>query len=183
MQITKLTAILVFLTFCTSVQAQGLFTFEVGKYWKYSVSGKKTYEMKNYIARSKIIKGKEWFQLIEYGERFWVSNSSEGQLEAVHLNETEAENTNDLGIALIFKYPAKAGDSWDSAGTPTKYIGIKTITVPAGTFKCHMYHMDLEGRNYSDTCIAEGVGIIYNESILNNQEKEISKLIEYGKRI
>ena len=177
----KTLSTMVILVLCTQVQAQVLFELKVGKYWRYAVSGEKQHEVKNYIAKSKIINGREWFQLIEYGEKFWISNSSEGQLEAENLNETEAENTSDLGVSIIFKFPAEVGDSWKTYfGTHTKYIGLKTISVPAGTFTCHMYHMDLRGNDFSNTCIAEGVGVVYNESRLNNQTKEISKLIEYG---
>jgi hypothetical protein len=43
--------------------------------------------------------------------------------------------------------------------------------------------MELGGRNYSDTCIAEGVGVIYNESVMNNGETEISRLINFGSKI
>jgi len=163
-------------------QVRNLYPLEVGKYWKYSVSGSKPYEVENHISRSKEINGKHWFQLIEYGERFWISNSSEGQIEAVNLYETEAEDYRNLDISVIFKFPVNHGDTWNSGGTPVKYIGEKLINVPAGEFRCHMYHMDLGGINYSDTCIAVDIGVIYNETILNEQDRQVSKLIEYGIR-
>lgn len=175
-------SLIISLTLCTSLYGQELYDLEVGKTWKYAVSGKEPYEVVNHISRSKIIDGKRWFQLIEYGEKFWVINSSQGQMEAVNLNETDAEKTDNLGVELIFKFPAHAGETWVSAGTPTKYIGIKEISVPAGKFRCHMYHMDLGGKDYSDTCIAKGVGVIYNEAILDGGEKEISRLLSYGKK-
>lgn len=43
-----------------------------------------------------------------------------------------------------------------------------------------MYHMVLGDNDYSDTCITESVGVIYNEPILNSEPKEISVLVEYG---
>lgn len=170
-----------FIVFSIPVKANELFTFEVGKYWKYSVQASDTYEVVNHIEKSKIINGKKWYQLIEYGEKFWVSNSPKGQVEAVNLYETQGEYTGDLEVSLIFKYPAKVGEQWGMPENLVIYNGLKSISVPAGKFNCHMYHMDLGGNNYSDTCIAEGVGVIYNESILNDGDKEISRLVEYGK--
>ena len=171
------------LMLCTSVNGQGLYEFEVGMFWEYSVIGKNSYKVVNHVPRSKIINGKKWFQLVEYGEKFWVANSPQGQIEAVNLYETDAEKTDNLKIELIFKFPATEGDTWVPSETPTRYMGIREITVPAGEFMCHMYHMELGGKYYSDTCIAEGIGVIYSEAVLDNGEKEISKLIRYGKRI
>lgn len=177
----KIITTIILLSLFSSVFGKDLFEFEVGMSWEYRVSGKQSYNVVNRISMSKMINGKMWFQLTEYGEKFWVRNSPQGQVEAINLNETDAEKTDDLGVELIFKFPAKSGETWLSYGSLTKYIGIQEMNVPAGKFMCHMYHMDLGGGEYSDTCIAEGVGVIYNEAVLNGNEKEVSRLIKYEK--
>ncbi len=168
--------------------SEGLFELEVGSYWVYEVSDKSSKRtVTNYIADEKQIEHIKWFQLIEYGEKFWIRNTDEGQSEAVNLytmdtNQLDRLDAKVVREELMFKHPAKVGERWIILENYIEYTGQQTVEVPAGKFKCHMYSITQYEITYSHSCIAEGVGIIYADNLMENGEKEVSLLTEWGKQ-
>ena len=178
------------LFFSTSflVQADGLFEPRVGQYWIYSIEGKESLRIENRIVASKKIGSKEWFHMIEYGEKFWIRNSDLGQMEAVNLYTKKPEDIEDIigeevvREELVFKFPAKKGESWVTLENTLTYEGEISVTVPAGEFECHMYAISYNKTVYSTSCITEGVGVIYSEVWMEDGRTEISRLEEWGIR-
>jgi len=159
--------------------AGSLFELKVGMTWTYVIEGDNDGQVTNKIADAKLILGNRWFQLIEFGDRFWIRNSDIGQVEAVNLFDSDAENVTAIEELVIFKYPATAGEKWNESDSPITYLGKQRLQVPAGDFDCHVYHIHIVGDSYSKYCVAEGVGVIYNESILDDDSKRITKLLEF----
>ena len=162
-----------------TVSAEPLFYFHVGAEWTYQVKGSTSRSVTNSVSEVRTINGKNWYKLIEYGEAFWVGNSDKGQVEAVNFFEDNPQQLDEPEERLIFKYPAKVGETWDNVESPTTYQGVTTVTVPAGTFECHIYFIDMGGGNYSKSCIAVNVGVIYNEAVLDSGAKEVAELVSY----
>jgi hypothetical protein len=170
--------------------ATGLFPLAVGEYWVYEIrAGNQTSTVENRITASHTIGDTEWFLSVEYGEKFWIRNSAEGQVEAVNLyskSETAAVfeqlDPKTLHEELLYKFPAQAGDSWVALENVLRYEGKKTLTVPAGTFECHSYSITQYGQTYSHSCIAEGVGVVYSDNTLPDGQLEISRLKDWGGR-
>jgi len=182
------------LTTCAAKPAispdKALFPLTVGQYWVYEVSlDDEGVIVENHIASSQIVGETQWFLSIEYGEKFWIRNTPEGQVEAVNLY-TKGENaaifeqldTKTLREELLFKFPAQPGDSWIALENILRYEGKKILTVPAGTFECHFYSITQFGKTYAHNCIAEGIGIIYSDNTLPDGKLEISRLKRWGKR-
>jgi len=168
---------------------RALFPLEVGRYWKYQVKGKQESRAENSIAASLKIGNTEWFESIEYGERFWIRNGKQGQVEAVNLygkgeNAAVFENIDPKVIheELMFKFPAEKGESWSTLDNTIRYEGKQIIKVPSGEYNCHMYSITQYAQTYSHSCIAEGVGIVYSDNTLPDGGKEVSELVEWGKK-
>lgn len=173
----------------------GLFPLVVGHFWIYEIGmDDETSTVENKIAASQVIGDTEWFLSIEYGEKFWIRNSPEGQVEAVNLY-TKGEDAaiferldpKTIHEELIFKFPAQAGDNWVTLDNVLRYEGQRIFTVPAGTFQCHYYSItqpfiDKQGQTYAHNCIAEGIGVIYSDNTLPDGTLEISRLKKWGKR-
>ena len=172
-----------------AMTARGLFPLEVGRYWIYQLDGDKQKTVKNSIASTLTIGETQWFESIEFGEKFWIRNGDEGQMEAVNLY-TKDENAaifekidpKVIHEELMFKFPARPGDTWTTLENLISYEGIETLTVPAGDFSCHMYSIAQYGQTYSHSCIAEGIGVVYSDNILPDGKKEISRLLEWSKK-
>lgn len=172
-------SILLILLFSPCVCAEPLFYFHSGSSWTYQVEGEKNYEVTNEVVEVKTVDGQNWYKLVEFGETFWVANKEGGQYEAVNFFEKMPSQIEKAEEVLIFKYPAKVGETWGNYYSPTTYLGVKNIIVPAGEFRCHMYYIDMGNGDYSKPCIAKNVGVVYSEAVLNNGPKEISKLLYY----
>lgn len=173
------TYLFILLLVSQAASAEPLFYFHVGTAWTYEVEGSTTSTVTNTVSEVRTVNGKNWYKLVEYGETFWVGNTERGQVEAVNFFDGNPEQLDEPEEVLIFKYPATVGETWNNAGSPTTYKGKQTITVPAGIFDCHVYFIDMGLGYYSKSCIANNVGVVYNEAILENGVKEISKLIKY----
>lgn len=167
-----------------------LFPLAVNQYWVYEILlDNEGAIMENQIASSQLIGETEWFLSIEYGEKFWIRNSAEGQVEAVNLY-TKGENAavfeqldpKTIREELLYKFPARAGDSWVTLENILRYEGKKILTVPAGTFECHSYSITQHGQTYSHSCIAEGIGVVYSDNTLPDGKLEISRLKHWGTR-
>jgi hypothetical protein len=172
----------VFLVLSGAVQSEPLFYFHVGSSWTYQVEGGSKGIVTNRVSEMRVVRGKNWYKLIEYGEIFWVGNSELGQVEAVNFFEKTPGQNDKPEEILIFKYPAEVGETWGNVGSPTTYKGIETITVPAGTFDCYLYYIDMGQGDYSKSCIALNIGVVYNESVFNGGAKEISRLLKYEQK-
>lgn len=171
--------LLFLLIFSQSALSDSIFSLHVGDKWIYQIEGGSTNSATNSVAEVRTINGKNWYKLIEFGDSFWVRNTDLGQVEAVNFFDRTPDQFDVADEVLVFKYPAKVGETWPNNDSPVTYRGVKTITVPAGTFDCHEYYIDLGGDYYSLYCIAINIGIIYNEAVLYNRTKEISKLVRY----
>lgn len=172
---------LVVLFSAQALSAAGLYQLRVGLVWYYELEGAAQETARSSINRSVVANGVEWFELTEYGERFWVRNASQGQVEAVNYFDSDFNVSEPVEEALIFKYPAAIGETWGSPESPTAYLGRRKITVPAGTFECHVYRFDLGGGAFSESCIAEGIGVVFNKFKDNSGNTEVSKLLRFEK--
>lgn len=170
---------LITLFFCSSAIAEPLFELRVGASWTYVVSGNEEYIVTNRIMEQRSAQGITWFRLSEYGDTFWIRNSKQGQVEAVDLFNSDFDPAQARNEGLIFKFPANAGDQWNMDFSPTTYRGIRTTKVPAGSFSCHEYFIDMGNGSYSLSCIAEGLGVIYNETVFEDSSREVSRLLRY----
>jgi hypothetical protein len=167
-----------------------LFSLETGRYWKYQVTrGERASTVENTISSSKRIGDIEWFESIEYGDRYWIRNGNQGQVEAVNLytkdeNDAVFEQIDPKVIheELIFKYPATPGDRWETLENTLRFEGTKSMDVPAGHFTCLMYSITQYGQTYSHSCIAPGVGVVYSDNTLPDGGLEVSRLIKWGKK-
>ena len=166
-----------------------LFTLETGKYWSYQIhKGDEQATVKNVVADSKWLGDTQWFLLVEYGEKFWVRNTAKGQVEAVNLYSKEPDDLIFVQLdpkavreELIFKFPARPGDSWITLENNIRYEGVYSKTVPAGIYHCHLYSISRYGEIYSHSCIAEDIGVIYSDNLLESGEWEVSELESWGK--
>ena len=171
--------LLLFFLLTSNAYAEPLFYFHVGSSWTYQVEGKKNYQVTNKVIEVKTIDGQNWYKLVEYGEVFWVANKEHGQFEAINFFDKNPSQLQKAEEILVFKYPAEVGETWKNNDSPTTYLGTTNIVVPAGEFTCHMYHIDLGKGDYSKSCIAKHVGVVYNEVKFENNSTEISKLLHY----
>ncbi|WP_155247331.1 hypothetical protein [Teredinibacter turnerae] len=129
-----------------TIRAEPLFYFHVGATWTYQVEGGHQETVTNRVSEIRAVNGKNWYKLIEYGEVFWVANSEKGQVEAVNFFEGNPGQLEVPEEILVFKYPAKIGETWNNNESPTTYSGLEKITVPAGSFECHSYYIDMGAR-------------------------------------
>lgn len=166
----------------SAVQASSLYQLRVGASWTYEVEvkGSVSYPVVNHIVDKHLVDGVEWYQLVEFGDYFWVANTDEGQVEALMNYLDETPPPEGVGVLLTFKFPAQLGEQWTMAyGEVVTYQGTQDMTVPAGSFTCHLYFIDIQKDGYSEFCIAEGVGVVYNASELNGGPLEVARLIAY----
>lgn len=165
--------------FAQCAYTEPLFNFHAGSSWTYQVEGNENYKVTNEVIEVKTVDGQNWYKLVEYGETFWVTNKEHGQFEAINFFDKDPSQTDKAEEVLVFKFPAKVGETWSNNESPTTYLGIKNIVVPAGEFECHMYYIGMGNENYSKSCIAKHIGVVYNEARLENNSKEVSKLLYY----
>jgi len=166
------------LLFSTVVHADALYDFKVGTKWTYAIDGSSE-TVTNFVEDKVTTKnGRTWFKLVEYGESFWVANSEHGQIEAFEHYNASLKSGALPKEYLVFKFPAQVGEVWNKTDVPTTYEGIVTLEVPAGKYDCHLYVIDMADGNFNKSCIAEGVGVVYSESVLNNGPKETARLIK-----
>ncbi|MFN3881149.1 MAG: hypothetical protein ACK4L8_06950 [Nitrincola lacisaponensis] len=168
--------------FATSVNATPLFELRVGASWTYEVDvkGGTSYTLVNHIDDKHIVDGTVWYRLVEFDEIFWITNTSQGQMEALSSMTSEMPPSSGVEMQLIFKFPAEPGEQWTTVdGDVITYRGKHRTTVPAGSFSCHIYFIDMEEEGYSEFCIAEGIGVIYNIFELKGYPKEVAKLVDY----
>lgn len=148
-------------------------------YWEYEIDGDANRLERNRVASKKHIQGGEWYELVEYGESFWVRNGRDGQQEAQNLYNTQADDVKEIDEILVYKYPFDIGESYKSGIDVVKVLGEQEVTVPAGSFRCTIFHIDMSEGNYSRNCIAKGVGVVQNEFYYKGK-LSVSRLVEYG---
>jgi hypothetical protein len=160
-------------------QEDVLYPLTNGSSWTYNVIAKKNYTVTNKIVEEKLIDGVKWYKLHEYDSILWVRNNKLGQVEAANYFGKETPPLEKAQEVVAFKFPVKLGDTWEYNGAIVTYKGIERMEVPAGIFECHVYYIDLGDDFYDKLCIAKDIGIVYNEEIVEDNDKEISKLIKY----
>jgi hypothetical protein len=146
-----------------------------GLSWTYEVEGETTTTVTNKILRTVFFNNTEWYELEEYGKKFWIRNTELGQVEALYFHESTAEE------GVVFKFPAKPGESWMIHEDKHVYLGQFEVSVPAGKYRCHMYLINMGSGSYSKSCIAENVGVVFNEFKLKGKKKQISRLVSFRK--
>jgi len=174
----KLLLVLIALGLPVTAQAEPLYPLAVGMYWTYQV-GDVEKPVTNRIVSSKTILSNKWYQLNEFGDTFWIRNTEQGQVEAINLWGTGAENVTTIEELLVYKYPNKAGETYNLGEDSITIEAEKTVTVPAGTFQCTPYRIQMTEIDYSISCIAQGVGVVENE-FMNQGRLSVSRLLEYG---
>lgn len=170
---------------CWLTRPHELFPLEVGSSWTYQV-GDKAALAENTITTSLIIGTTTWYLYQEFGEKFWIRNGPEGQLEAVNLYNKgenaaifEKLDAKSVREELVFRFPANPGESWITLENEIRYEGLRKMDVPAGTFNCHYYSITQYGQTYSHTCIAEQVGIVFSDRQLPDGNWETSTLLRW----
>ena len=162
-----------------TAQAEPLYPLAVGMYWTYQV-GDVEKPVTNRIVSSKTLLGNKWYQLNEFGDTFWIRNTEQGQVEAINLWGTGAENVTTIEELLVYKYPNQVGETYKLGEDSITIEAEKTVTVPAGTFQCTPYRIQMTESDYSISCIAQGVGVVENE-FMNQGRLSVSRLLKYGK--
>lgn len=180
-----LTGTYLLLSGCWHAKTPELFPLTVGSHWKYQTDNSPTL-IENAIVSSLQIGDTRWFLYREYGEKFWIRNGPEGQLEAVNLYNKgehaaifEQLDAKSVREELLFRFPAKPGDTWVMLENEIRYEGLRDMTVPAGSFSCHFYSITQYGQAYSHTCIAEQVGIVFSDRQLEDGSWENAVLVEW----
>lgn len=170
---------------CSYHPAHELFPLGVGSSWTYEV-GTEARRVENTITTSLTIGTTTWYLYQEFGEKFWIRNGPEGQLEAVNLYNKgenaaifEQLDAKSIREELLFRFPARAGESWVMLENEIRYEGQREMSVPAGTFDCHYYSISQYGQTYSHTCIAEQVGIVFSDRQLPDGSWETSSLVAW----
>ncbi len=171
------------LFFVQVVSAIELYPLHLGAVWWYEaeLNGVPQEIMQSYIQHSVVVDGVEWFELVEDGQRFWVRNTPDGQAEAENYFDRDLNISEPIDEVLIFKYPAVVGETWSGVESSIAYLGLHTIEVPAGVFECHMYHFKDMDEVFSESCIAEGVGIVYNKFKDDGNKTSVIKLLKMDK--
>lgn len=163
----------------TLVHGDSLFEISVGSWWKYKVNKGEAPESISSISDAKVIDGVKWYLLVEDGSKYWIRNSEHGQVEAVNFFDSIPEDDDKAEEIVVFKYPSTKGDTWSYVTDLSTYLGMKDVEVPAGRYKCHMYNIQMSETDYSAVCIAEHVGVVFNEVVLNGGKKMTYELISF----
>ena len=144
--------ILLIITAClfNTANADPLYPLKVDMYWVYELEEDPGNPVTNKVISKKTILGNEWYELEEYGDTFWVRNTAEGQVEAFNLFNTDARDVSQVEEVIIYRYPYRAGETYTIDEDVITIAGERNITVPAGTFQCIEYRIDMPpGPDYS----------------------------------
>ena len=159
--------------------AAELYPLTVGSWWTYKVSGENYTETTNRVTESKVIGGKTWYRLIDHGDTFWVRNGPEGQVEAMALFGTDADQPVDaLDETLVFKYPVSPGAVYALGEDQVRVDGERTITTAGGEFVCLQYVIGMGGESFAAQCITPGVGPVEIEFFFDGR-RSVSRLVDY----
>ena len=173
--------ILFLLLFSSSLSIAGPYELRTGLTWTYELTGGEQNEVINSVPRSVVIDGVEWFELNEYGERFWVRNTEQGQVEAVNYYERDLDASEPIVESLVYKFPVLVDETWGDPDSPVIYLGLRDVTVPAGEFTCHLYRFDLGDGATSESCVSNGAGVVLNEFKNVDGTRQVSRLVRYVK--
>lgn len=178
--IARRLACAVLLVGTVQVAAAGeLYPLTVGSWWTYKVSGENYTEATNRIAESGLIGSKTWYRLIDHGETFWVRNGPEGQVEAMALFGTDADQPVDaLDETLVFKYPVSPGTVYPlGEAQQVSVVGERTLTTGGREFTCIQYVIEMDG-DFAAQCITPGVGPVEIE-VSAGGRRSVSRLVDY----
>lgn len=122
-----------------------------------------------YFTRNSL--GPEWEEYHFHREVDGEFNTKSGTWQRVYFTDTPEqtsyrrngpsgyESLIDGSPTLVYKYPAKKGESWSFQEGTITYMGRIIKQVPAGIYPCHWYKGNLPEEKY-DTCIAPELGTI-----------------------
>lgn len=163
------------------VYADVLFELHVGAEWLYEMEGTENRQGVVRIETAHAVDGVLWYRLNEFGEVFWIRNGDGGQIEALNVDEDGPHMRGDADDELlVFHYPAEAGERWSFFDTEVTYQGVRSMSLPAGGFDCHAYHLDMGDGDYSLSCFTPEVGLVYNEAVLEGGPKTVARLLRFN---
>jgi len=164
----------------SSLEPNALIPLAVGNSWSYvQVGGTETATAE--VLKSKNREGSSWFLYKEFGDIFWIRNDEEGQVEAINAFGVH-ELPGNLEEEVVLYSPGKAPTAYRNSGGDTQYKSCEEqLTVPAGTFPCHIYTIDLGDGSSSVNYYSPGVGLIRNE-FTTDTGTVIFELTEYRVR-
>jgi len=143
-------------------EPNALIPLDIGNRWVFTELGNNATHIVNVI-KSSTANDNTWYLYNEFGDKFWLRNHNGYQYEAIDAFDKELPNSVTYS-EIVFYPPDKTPDTYKSSGGDIKYSKCeKPLTVPAGTFPCHIYRVDLGYGNYSINYYAIGIGLIRNE--------------------
>ncbi len=186
MQRAKLASLLMLLSFfagCaskpfySSSEPDALIPLEIGNRWTFTELGNNTTHIVSVIKSSRA-DDNTWYQYNEFGDKFWLRNHNGYQYEATNAFDKDLPATVSHS-EIVFYPPAKTPKIYKSSGGIIEYSKCKKpLSVPAGTFHCHIYRVDMGQGNYSINYYAVGIGLIRNE-YSTDKGTEIYELSSY----
>ena len=153
-----------------------LIPLAVGNTWTYTrLETNETLQSK--VEKSQNLNGTTWYLYNEVGERFWVRNEGMNQYEALDFYDAEEIKGEEIKTAMVLNVDA-ASYSFESVESAS-YRKCKTsITVPAGTFACHLIRFELGQGEYSENYFKEGIGLLKSTYHTSNDTRTI-ELVDY----
>ena len=150
--------------------SNGLIPLRIGNSWNYEFTDYdssdaivQTENQIETIVNDTTIINSIWYSYNYLPNGFWFTNKTDGYWSFVKKGTGNIANDTST---IVFKYPAKVGDIYGNAETPTEVIETdEEITVPAGTFKVIHIKTDYQFlKNYLlnsfDTYISPKIGVI-----------------------
>jgi|AntRauTorcE11898_2_1112593.scaffolds.fasta_scaffold02014_4 hypothetical protein len=146
----------------SSFEPNALIPLAVGNSWSYAqVGGIETATAE--VLKSEHQMDSSWFLYKEFGDIFWLKNDEGDQVEAINAFGTR-ELPHRLEEEIIFYSPGEGPTAYKISGGHIQYNSCEEqLTVPAGTFPCHAYTIDLGDGISSVNYYSPGVGLIRNE--------------------
>lgn len=169
------------------VTAHDYFPMSLGDRWIYKKTttypGEESAVSETYslVRGEYLFNGERWFHYEEDGVCFWVFNRDDGQYEASVGYDDETAGLQIEREFLLFKLPAKEGDSWpllidflsdEKPGTVRCLSTSETVVSPAGKFDCYVYEVD-EAEAVAKYYIGRGAGMVASEWTFKENGEEI----------
>ncbi len=154
------------------------------QYWDYEIiyDGDKSVE-RHKINYQEIINGQLWYEGGSYtADGEFVRNSKDGVHVLVYCDydlvaECNGDEEQSVDKILLNKN-LTAGETYQYSEVNITFLGHRTVTVPAGQFKCLAYKFEIE-ENVSEECYTPGVGLVQRKT-KNKERYIISQLIDSG---
>lgn len=163
-------------TSVSSSSESGLIPLAVGNQWSYIRTD--TDEIAHsQVEKSQSVKGNTWYLYNEFGDRFWVRNEGLNQFEAADFFDTDFIDGDDIDEVKVINAD-KDSYSFDGIESASYKKCPDEITVPAGTFSCHIVIFDLGDGLHSEHYYAEGVGLL-RHIYRSGEDRTMLELTDY----